>query len=153
MGFCFFNNVGVGALWARQQYGLKRIACIDFDVHHGNGTQKFFEGDGDLFYGSTHQGGFYPHTGFPTETGVAGNVINCPLPSGAESDQFREVFATKLIPKLRAFAPFDLLLISAGFDAHAADPLAEVIVFAVRLASKPLLTPLLPSHSTGRVEE
>lgn len=123
MGFCLFNNVAIGAAWARARWGLSRIAVIDFDVHHGNGTQEIFAPDADLFYASTHQSPLYPGTGAPTETGIAGNVVNAPLPSGADGAAFRSVMALRVLPALAAFGP-ELILISAGFDAHASDPLA-----------------------------
>jgi acetoin utilization deacetylase AcuC-like enzyme len=122
MGFCLFNNVAVGAYHARAQHGLRRIAVVDFDVHHGNGTQHMFESDSELFYGSTHQWPLYPGTGARSETGV-GNICNVPLFPGAGSEQFRAAFDGILLPALRTFAP-ELLLISAGFDAHRRDPLA-----------------------------
>ncbi len=122
MGFCLFNNVAVGAYHARAKHGLGRIAVIDFDVHHGNGTQHMFESESELFYGSTHQWPLYPGTGARSETGV-GNICNAPLPLGAGSEQFRAAFDGIVLPALRTFAP-ELLLISAGFDAHRRDPLA-----------------------------
>lgn len=125
MGFCLFNNVAVGALHARAAHGVKRIAVVDFDVHHGNGTQDIFTPDPELFYASTHQWPLYPGTGRVNETGVAHNVVNRPLPPGASSEQFRNAFETGVLPALSAFRP-DLLIISAGFDAHRSDPLAQL---------------------------
>lgn len=122
MGFCLFNNVAVGALYARAKHGLQKAAVIDFDVHHGNGTQAMFEKDADLFYASAHQAPFYPGTGNISERGV-GNILNVPLPEGANGEDFRGVFADMILPALRAFRP-DIVFISAGFDAHIADPLA-----------------------------
>ena len=124
MGFCLFNNVAIGALHARAAHGLGRIAVIDFDVHHGNGTQACFETDPDLFYASTHQWPLYPGTGRAGERGV-GNILNACLPPGAGSAEFREVFADVVLPALTQFAP-DFIFISAGFDAHYADPLANL---------------------------
>ena len=124
MGFCLFNNVVVGAERARRAHGLTRIAVVDFDVHHGNGTQAAFERDGDLFFGSTHQWPLYPGTGAAHETGV-GNVVNAPLSPGTGSAGFRDAMESKLLPALRAFRP-ELILISAGFDAHRDDPLAAL---------------------------
>ncbi|MFZ5835893.1 MAG: histone deacetylase family protein [Pseudomonadota bacterium] len=125
MGFCLFNNVAVGTLWARQQWNCKRLAVIDFDVHHGNGTQEIFQNDPELFYASTHQAPFYPGTGAIHETGVAGNVVNAALQAGAGSDAFKSAMTGTVLPAMDAFAP-DLILISAGFDAHMQDPLANL---------------------------
>jgi acetoin utilization deacetylase AcuC-like enzyme len=125
MGFCLFNNVAVGALHARARYGLQRVAVVDFDVHHGNGTQDMFESDPDLFYASTHQSGAYPGTGRAEETGVGQNIVNVPLPGGSSSTMWRRAVSGIVLPKLRAFKP-DMILISAGFDAHEADPLAQM---------------------------
>jgi acetoin utilization deacetylase AcuC-like enzyme len=124
MGFCLFNNVAIGAEQARKVHGLKRVAVMDFDVHHGNGTQHQFEDDPDLFYASTHQWPHYPGTGAASETGV-GNILNVPLPPMAGSAEFRQAMSNKVLPAIDAFAP-DFLLISAGFDAHEADPLAAL---------------------------
>ncbi len=124
MGFCIFNNVAVAALQARAVHGLQRIAVIDFDVHHGNGTQAMFEADADLVYVSTHQSPLYPGTGGAHERGL-GNIVNVPLPPYAGSTAFRDAFADTLLPALEDFAP-ELVLISAGFDAHASDPLANL---------------------------
>ncbi|HYM31876.1 MAG TPA: histone deacetylase family protein [Candidatus Cybelea sp.] len=125
MGFCLFNNVAIGALHARAVHSLQRIAVVDFDVHHGNGTQAMFEGDAELFYASTHQWPLYPGTGTARERGVAENVLNVPLPPGAGSSQFRQAFERALLPALDRFRP-DLVMISAGFDAHQDDPLANL---------------------------
>jgi acetoin utilization deacetylase AcuC-like enzyme len=129
MGFCLFNNVAIGALHARAVHGLKRIAVLDFDVHHGNGTQDIFFDDPDLFYASTHQYGAYPGTGMPNETGIDGNVVNVPLPAGCASLPWREAVAEAILPRIRAFRP-DLIMVSAGFDAHVADPLAHMRLVA-----------------------
>jgi acetoin utilization deacetylase AcuC-like enzyme len=125
MGFCLFNNVAIGALHARARWGVRRVAVIDFDVHHGNGTQAAFNNDPDLFYASTHQSPLYPGTGQAHEHGVAGNILNLPLRPFAGSAEFRARVAEQLLPELRRFKP-ELLLISAGFDAHARDPLAQL---------------------------
>ena len=124
MGFCLFNNVAVGALHARVAHGLTRVAVIDFDVHHGNGTQAMFERDPDLFYASTHQWPLYPGTGARSERGC-GNIVNVPLPSHAGSREFRLAMEEEVLPALDRFAP-ELVMISAGFDAHEADPLASL---------------------------
>lgn len=125
MGFCLFNNVAIGALYARARHGLRRVAVIDFDVHHGNGTQTVFERDADLFYASTHQWPLYPGTGAVTERGVARNILNLPLAPGADSEQFRLAIRQGVVPALEAFRP-EMIFVSAGFDAHAADPLANL---------------------------
>ena len=124
MGFCLFNNIAVGALHARARHGLRRPAVIDFDVHHGNGTQHMFENDEDLFYASSHQAPFYPGTGAKSETG-AGNIVNAPLAAGSGSGEFRAAYEDDILPALRAFDP-DILFVSAGFDGHADDPLAQL---------------------------
>ena len=124
MGFCLFNNVAIAALHARAAHGAERVAVVDFDVHHGNGTQGAFWSDKDLFYGSTHQMPLYPGTGALSETGV-GNIVNAPLSPGDGSEQFREAFLTRILPALHNFGP-DILLVSAGFDAHRDDPLAQL---------------------------
>ena len=125
MGFCLYNNVAVGALHALEAHGLNRVAVVDFDVHHGNGTQSVAEGEARLLFASTHQMPLYPGTGRAGETGIDGNVINAPIPPGTEGPAWRRVFAAKVLPALNAFAP-EMLFISAGFDAHAADPLAQL---------------------------
>ena len=125
MGFCLFNNVAIGALQARARHGLQRVAVVDFDVHHGNGTQTMCGADPGLFYASTHQWPLYPGTGSARERGVCGNVLNLPLPPGAGSAEFRSAVEHRLLPALDGFAP-ELVLISAGFDAHADDPLANL---------------------------
>jgi acetoin utilization deacetylase AcuC-like enzyme len=121
MGFCLFNNAAIAALYARERYDAERVAVVDFDVHHGNGTQEIFWSDEGLFYGSTHQMPLYPGTGAASETGV-GNVFNAPLHEGDGGTEFRYAMSTVILPALDAFGP-DLLVISAGFDAHRADPL------------------------------
>jgi acetoin utilization deacetylase AcuC-like enzyme len=126
MGFCLFNNVAIGALRAREAHGLARVAVIDFDVHHGNGTQARFAEDASLFYASTHQSPLYPGTGRASETGV-GNIVNVPLAPMAGSQQFRHGFSREILPALDAFRP-EMVLISAGFDAHKRDPLAQLLL-------------------------
>lgn len=126
MGFCLFNNVAIGAQHARTAHGLSRVAVIDFDVHHGNGTQHMFERDAHLFYASTHQWPLYPGTGSETEKGV-GNVVNAPLRPHSGGPEFREAFTKKILPALDRFAP-ELVIVSAGFDAHEDDPLASLML-------------------------
>jgi acetoin utilization deacetylase AcuC-like enzyme len=125
MGFCLFNNAGVAAQHARVAHGLKRVAVVDFDVHHGNGTQALFSRQPELFYASSHQSPFYPGTGDTWERGIANNIINVPLHARDGSAAFRDAWANTIIPELEAFAP-ELLIISAGFDAHREDPLAQL---------------------------
>ena len=126
MGFCLFANAAVAARHAQAAHGLRRIAVVDFDVHHGNGTQACFETDATLFYASSHQSPCYPGTGEAHETGV-GNIVNVPLPPGADGAAFRAAWADTILPALGSFAP-ELLVVSAGFDAHARDPLAQLRV-------------------------
>lgn len=125
MGFCLFNNVAIGALHARAVHGLERVAVVDFDVHHGNGTQDIAFADPGFFYGSTHQFPLYPGTGAVEERGQGGNVVNAPLAPGADGAAFRAAFERRILPALEAFKP-EFVFISAGFDAHRADPLAEL---------------------------
>lgn len=124
MGFCFFNNVAIAGLYAREAYDAERIAVVDFDVHHGNGTQDIFYNDADLFYGSTHQMPLYPGTGALSETGQ-GNIFNAPLRAGDGGNEFKAAMSSRILPALDAFEP-DLLIISAGFDAHRNDPLGSL---------------------------
>ncbi len=124
MGFCLFDNVAIAGMYARQTHGAERIAVVDFDVHHGNGTQDIFQSDKNLFFASTHQMPLYPGTGALSETGV-GNIVNAPLRPGDGGAAFREAMLSRIMPAVRNFAP-DLILISAGFDAHEDDPLANL---------------------------
>ncbi len=125
MGFCLFNNVAVAALHARARWGVQRVAVVDFDVHHGNGTQAMFAADPNLFYASSHQSPSFPGTGLATDRGVANNIVNVPLHPRDGSAAFRTAWADIVLPALDRFAP-GLLIVSAGFDAHAADPLAQL---------------------------
>lgn len=122
MGFCYFSNAAVGAAHALTFPAVERVAIVDFDVHHGNGTQAWAETEPRVLFCSTHQLPLYPGTGFAQETGVHGNILNVPLAPGAASAEFRQAFTDVVLPRLAAFAP-DMLFVSAGFDAHAFDPL------------------------------
>ncbi len=121
MGFCLFNGAAIAALHARV-HGARRVAVLDFDVHHGNGTEAAFWHDEDAFYGSSHEWPQYPGTGRDTDRGAFENIANAPLATGSGSDLFRRAWGEKLLPALSDFGP-DFIVISAGFDAHAADPL------------------------------
>jgi len=128
MGFCLFNNVAVAAAHARRTLGARRVAIVDYDVHHGNGTQHMFERDASVLYVSTHQYPYYPGTGAAEEIGVGpgeGFTVNLPLASGGTDADFAHVFDRVALPVLRQFSP-DLILVSAGFDAHERDPLATM---------------------------
>ena len=125
MGFCLFGSVAVAARYALDHHGLARVAVIDFDVHHGNGTQDLLEEDARVFFASSHQVPLYPGTGAADETGAYGNVLNLPLPPGSGSEAFRAAYAERILPAVEAFGP-ELILVSAGFDAHRADPLAQL---------------------------
>ena len=124
MGFCIFSNAAIAAAHARKEHGLKKVAVLDFDVHHGNGTQAAVWDEPNIFFASTHQWPLYPGTGRPSERG-AGNVFNRVLPPGASSQAFRAMWSESLMPELWEFHP-ELIIVSAGFDAHADDPLAHL---------------------------
>ena len=150
MGFCLFNNVAIAALHARAAHGAERVAVVDFDVHHGNGTQDAFWSDKDLFYGSTHQMPLFPGTGALSETG-AGNIFNAPLNPLDGSSRFREAFLSRILPALHNFGP-DVLLISAGFDAHRDDPLAQIELSEEDFAwVTEKLVEIAEKHAGGRV--
>jgi len=124
MGFCLFNNIAIATRYAQKQYGMKKILILDWDVHHGNGTQHAFEADPSVFYVSIHQWPLYPGTGRREERGK-GNVLNIPLPPGSGDRGYLEVFEEEIVPAAEDFGP-ELILISAGFDAHEYDPLANM---------------------------
>lgn len=124
MGFCLVNTIAVAAREAQRKHGAERVAIVDFDVHHGNGTQDIFKDDPTVFYASSHEWPLYPGTGDPSETGV-GNIVNATLAAGSGGAEMREAYQTLILPALEAFAP-DILLISAGFDADYRDPLAQL---------------------------
>ena len=123
-GFCFVNNVAVSARYLQNQYQLEKIAIIDFDVHHGNGTQEIFYNDKSVAYGSIHEHPLFPGTGSEKEIGL-GNIFNAPIQSGTSSDEFINIFERKILENIDKFKP-DAILISAGFDAHSRDPLANI---------------------------
>ena len=150
MGFCLFNSIAVGALHALDARGLERVAIVDFDVHHGNGTQAIFEHDRRLLFAGSHQWPLYPGTGAANEVGE-GNIINALLPPGAGSTEFRELWTQHLLPAVAAFKP-QLLMISAGFDAHRLDPLAQLQLETGDFAwiTEQLVT-LADQHCRGRI--
>ena len=150
MGFCLFNNIAVAATHALDVYGLDRVAIVDFDVHHGNGTQDIFFRDPRVLYASTHQSPLYPGTGARDERGV-GQVVNAPLPPGAGPDAFRAACDGIVLPALEAFAP-QLVLVSAGFDAHRRDPLASLELGAEDFAwITARLVEVAERHAQGRI--
>jgi acetoin utilization deacetylase AcuC-like enzyme len=137
MGFCLFNSVAIGAQAALERHGLSRVAIIDWDVHHGNGTQEIFYGRADVLFASVHQWPLFPGTGLARETGVGdgtGYTLNVPLQAGATDADYRSVFDELIEERLRAFQP-ELLMVSAGFDAHQDDPLASMRLTAAGFAS------------------
>ncbi len=149
MGFCLFNNVAVGAAQAMAR-GIERIAIVDFDVHHGNGTQDIFWKTPNVLYASTHQSPLYPGTGARAETG-AGNIVNAPMPPGAGRAEFRQAFEEIVLPALRAQKP-QLVIISAGFDAHRLDPLADLNLEADDYAwATRVLVDVADAFASGRV--
>jgi acetoin utilization deacetylase AcuC-like enzyme len=123
MGFCMFNQAAIAAAYVREAYQLARVAVVDFDVHHGNGTQEAFYHLPEMFYTSSHQSPFYPGTGQRSETGVSNNILNIPLKKGCSSETFRQMIEGEMFPALRQFKP-EFIVLSAGFDAHRLDPLA-----------------------------
>ena len=151
MGFCLFNNIAIGAQHGRHAHGLARVAIVDFDVHHGNGTAAAFHDDPGLFYASVHQMPLYPGTGAPDDTGVAGNIVNMPLAPGTGGPELRRAFDDIILPALDRFKP-ELMLVSAGFDGHRDDPLAQLNLMAEDYgwASRQLVD-LATRHCHGRL--
>lgn len=150
MGFCLFNSVAVAAAHALSVHRLKRVAIVDFDVHHGNGSQDIFAADSRVLYVSSHQAPLYPGTGDAAETG-AGNIVNAPLPPHTASQEFRQVWDSLLLPRLQDFRP-QLVLVSAGFDAHRLDPLAQLELEAEDYAwLTTRLVQLADAHASGRL--
>ncbi|MDB3858293.1 histone deacetylase family protein [Pelagibacteraceae bacterium] len=150
MGFCFINNIAVTARYLQNKYKLNKIAIIDFDVHHGNGTQEIFYKDETVVYGSSHEFPLFPGTGSEHETGV-GNIFNAPLVSGTKSEDFIKIFEHKILDPIDKFKP-EVILVSAGFDAHSRDPLANI-----NLESKDfyeitkMIVNLANVHSNGKI--
>jgi acetoin utilization deacetylase AcuC-like enzyme len=150
MGFCLFNSIAVGAAHALAEHGLQRVAVVDFDVHHGNGTQDIFWHDARVLFVSSHQRGLYPGSGAADERGL-GNVFNAPLPEGCDGEVFRQIWRDCLLPTIDDFRP-QLVLVSAGFDAHRLDPLAGLLLEADDYAwITGELVALAARHAQGRL--
>jgi acetoin utilization deacetylase AcuC-like enzyme len=154
LGFCLFNNVAILARYLQAVHGLEKIAIIDWDVHHGNGTQHTFESDPSVLYVSTHQYPFYPGTGAANETGEGrgkGSTLNCPMPAGATDTHYEAAFNERIMPALDRFAP-QAVLISAGFDAHADDPLGGIRLSTAMYSWMTLrLIEIADKHAEGRI--
>jgi acetoin utilization deacetylase AcuC-like enzyme len=151
MGFCFFNNAAISARHAQKHYGAERVAIVDFDVHHGNGSQEIFWSDPSVMYCSTHEMPLYPGTGARSERGEHDNIVNAPLSAGDGGAQFRQAFESTILPRLDAFRP-DLIVVSAGFDAHMRDPLANLNLAEPDYAwVTQKLMEIADRHASGRV--
>jgi len=150
MGFCIFNQVAIAALYAMHKHGLQRVAIVDFDVHHGNGTQDILQGRTGMLYVSTHQSPLYPGTGTPEEN-RPGNIHNVPLHAGTGDRDYQEIFNAEVLPELNGFKP-QLLLVSAGFDAHRLDPLAGIALTEATYAwLGQQLRKVADGHAQGRL--
>ena len=151
MGFCFFNNAAIAARHAQAAHGAERVAILDFDVHHGNGTQEIFWSDRSVLYASTHQMPLFPGTGARDEGGEHDNIVNAPLAAGDDGAVFREAMETRLLPRIDAFRP-DLIVISAGFDAHRLDPLGGLNLVEADFAwATTQLMEIAERHAKGRI--
>ena len=151
MGFCFFNNAAIAARYAQKKFGIDRVAIIDWDVHHGNGTQDIFWNDASVMYCSTHEMPLYPGTGARDERGENDNIVNAPLSAGDGGEMFRDAFTHVILPRLTKFAP-ELVIISAGFDAHWRDPLANLNLEERDFSwATQRLMDIADKHANGRV--
>ncbi|MBI4417306.1 MAG: histone deacetylase [Ignavibacteriales bacterium] len=154
MGFCLFNNAAIAAKYARKSLGVNRVAIVDWDVHHGNGTQEIFYQDPTVLYISLHQYPFYPGTGSETETGNSdgkGLTLNCPMKAGSGEEEYLQAFNTKILPTIGNFKP-ELLIISAGFDAHRNDPLAGINLTEETFGTMTsLLKDVAEKHTGGKI--
>lgn len=154
MGFCLFNNVAIGARHAQKNHGIRRVAILDWDVHHGNGTQEIFYEDDSVLYVSLHQYPFYPGTGAADEQGRGrglGTTVNCPLPAGSDEGAYLNAFESTILPALDRFKP-ELVMISAGFDAHRDDPLAQMQLTDDSYANfTSLVKGCAQTHAGGRI--
>ena len=154
LGFCLFNNVAILARYLQKTYGLEKILILDWDVHHGNGTQHTFEEDPSVLYVSTHEYPYYPGTGAYSETGIGkgrGATLNCPMPAGSGDQEYETAFMQQVLPKIDAFAP-EFVIISAGFDAHRDDPLGHIQLstdFYAWMSSR--LLEVAEKHCQGRI--